>query len=657
MDRISFLSNEIHIDTESSLDHTNSGSEDSLVIPISYYYDRQLRVMNRPISDTIDKTLFRIEKSLGKKCKLRKTKSGKDKKQQKQTVDTAISNFVTCGDTVIDCSKLLNSQFESGMVISINNSIEFRVVVNPPTIKQLNVYPRKNITVGKPIIANANVVNGNHIDYLWCIEVNDGKPSYLQEGTWIAVCDQKIFYPSLDHIGCRVKIYCTPKYIDLETNSIIRTGRTDTLHLNSTVKPAMCKSKILEVREEYIAIKRDHRHKTNLRVVSFNILAEPYALDRMFPYCKNEYLDAEYRAQLVVEELLAYDADVILLQECDRRTFELYYNPILSILGNYNGHYTNKSSGVSEGCATFTNKGKLIVIRRIDLTVKQVLRTAPYLAGIYALRPDLRDAIGGKIGTVGQITVCQNSHSNKDVVIFLNTHLFYHPLAGFARILAIDTMMSAIRLLRAEGMISIARLKGCIIKGDEYDNDISPLPFNCIVDDCPADAVSVIISGDLNSTPETAVVQYLDTGNVGSDDEVWMSINDFHWGNRLTDGDDAVDSPSDKTVHEVLVEVVNSEVSSTDFEDICDKLEATYADLPTLAHDLKLTSSVGYPAYTNYTANFQDLLDYIYIDAHYRVTCAAPYPSKQVLEYETALPSSCFPSDHIAVAVDVQYIA
>ena len=57
-------------------------------------------------------------------------------------------------------------------------------------------------------------------------------------------------------------------------------------------------------------------------------------------------------------------------------------------------YFRIKASGVMEGCVTITRKEKLEILRRIDLPLKNVLRNAPYLRGIYSIRPDLQDVLG-----------------------------------------------------------------------------------------------------------------------------------------------------------------------------------------------------------------------------------------------------------------------
>jgi len=76
-----------------------------------------------------------------------------------------------------------------------------------------------------------------------------------------------------------------------------------------------------------------------------------------------------------------------------------------------------------------------------------------------------------------------------------------------------------------------------------------------------------------------------------------------------------------------------------------------------VTHRLGLINASGLPEYTNYTADFKDTLDYVMASQHcFQVVRVAPFPPESVLCEHIALPSEVFPSDHIAVAVDVKWM-
>lgn len=67
------------------------------------------------------------------------------------------------------------------------------------------------------------------------------------------------------------------------------------------------------------------------------------------------------------------------------------------------------------------------------------------------------------------------------------------------------------------------------------------------------------------------------------------------------------------------------------------------------------TSKIGF---SNFIAAFKDHLDYVFISENLLADndsiSLAPMPSVDMLEEETALPSSVIPSDHVSLVVDIR---
>ncbi|KAK0084782.1 hypothetical protein PV326_006154 [Microctonus aethiopoides] len=85
--------------------------------------------------------------------------------------------------------------------------------------------------------------------------------------------------------------------------------------------------------------------------------------------------------------------------------------------------------------------------------------------------------------------------------------------------------------------------------------------------------------------------------------------------------------------------------------------ESQKVDGVSLVHDLSLASACGTPEYTNFTIEFADCLDYIFYESNkLNVTQVVPMPSKDELTLHGAIPSVVFPSDHIAICADMQWI-
>lgn len=437
------------------------------------------------------------------------------------------------------------------MQVQLDN-LNFTFVTNPPTVLALTTYPRSVIYVGCPIVPQVSIEFGDDYECMWAVE------SSPKSGDFEIVSNDKLFTPGETALGCRVKIFCHAVRHGVKGTAAPSTGRSVVFYLSGTVQTAPMLAnnfnRMLGVREEFSSIKRANqsrqptgftyldedlnqvastvRQADELRMMTYNILAEPFATSEqaytsLYPYCDQEVLQSEFRIQRILAELLACDADIMCLQECDLRTFESYLLPILGRQG-YSGHFTCKGS--TEGCAVFTRDASVRVIQRVDLPLKSVLRDAPYLKNLYTQRPDLRDIIGGKLGTVAQITVLQSVFQPHRAVVVANTHLFYHPLASFLRTIqafAITEALAVIQSAIEEGGLSQdfvsvvsgeetnlvnlekeARLARSLLTVSSVD---APNASSSETNTSPTAPVkaTVMLLGDLNSSPNIAAMQFL----------------------------------------------------------------------------------------------------------------------------------------------------
>lgn len=77
----------------------------------------------------------------------------------------------------------------------------------------------------------------------------------------------------------------------------------------------------------------------------------------------------------------------------------------------------------------------------------------------------------------------------------------------------------------------------------------------------------------------------------------------------------------------------------------------------TISQPYVFKSAYGLPPFTNYTATFKGCLDYIfYEDTKLQLLQTVPLPSEEIVSKNTALPSQCFPSDHVALVADFEIL-
>lgn len=134
---------------------------------------------------------------------------------------------------------------------------------------------------------------------------------------------------------------------------------------------------------------------------------------------------------------------------------------------------------------------------------------------------------------------------------------------------------------------------------------------------------ALILCGDFNSEPQSAVYEFLVAGSIEGDHYPELDSSD---NNSNGNGNGGLNG----------VRVLPS-------------------NLRTVVHDLDLASvmntAIGSePGFTNYTSKFKGTLDYIfYTPARLRIMAATSFPEEQEIRALSGegLPSTCYPSDHM----------
>ncbi|MEW6278602.1 MAG: endonuclease/exonuclease/phosphatase family protein [Candidatus Eremiobacterota bacterium] len=86
-----------------------------------------------------------------------------------------------------------------------------------------------------------------------------------------------------------------------------------------------------------------------MRLVTYNVLADPYIRPEYYPNVAPEHLDPAWRRPALARQILALDCDVVCLQEVTGPVFAALERDLGS---GYTGRFGQKS-GRPDGCATF----------------------------------------------------------------------------------------------------------------------------------------------------------------------------------------------------------------------------------------------------------------------------------------------------------------
>eukprot|EP00794_Sanderia_malayensis_P005934 gene5934-6620_t len=476
---------------------------------------------------------------------------------------------------------------------------QFRIEVNAPVVLSANL--PCSVMSGFPIVPYLELEFANREDsmFMWLrtpgVQVTQSKEKMKKNNkenpaedccknnqTWEFLSNRFIYTPTNNDVGYRLKFVCIPK-----RDNIVGFSHEETANVTVEASPGLC---LFDERHLYTSTRLTD--KNQFRVVSYNILADIYcgtefAQKNLYPYCSKYATEFGYRGQLILKELIGYNSDIICLQECDQKVFDYFLCPALKSEG-FLGHYMRKAGEMPEGEALFYNLQKFSLLCEANVIVSEAVNLPcnKHLLSSLERYPALLQSLK-KRTAIGQIVALRDNLENGRVLCILNTHLYFRPEATNIRLLQMAVLINCVADL---------------VKNVKSEN-------NNTATDCKIDKLAVLICGDMNSTPDKAVVELLLNGFIPADHGVWKSQNPVE--------------------------------------------ESTNIDLE---HDFKLFSACGFPEFTNYVVGFKDTLDYILPDSlQLKVDSFVPFPNKEVVSLHTALPSVVAPSDHLALVCNLSW--
>lgn len=324
--------------------------------------------------------------------------------------------------------------------------------------------------------------------------------------------------------------------------------------------------------------------KKSFTILSYNTLCQHYATPKMYRYTQSWALNWEYRRDKLKQQILSYDCDVLALQEVETQTYEEYWVPILEKHG-YTGYFycktraktmQGKDSKKVDGCCIFFKKAKFKLISKdaMDFSSawmkhKKFQRTEDYLNR--AMNKD----------NVALYLKLQHIQSGENLWV-VTTHLHWDPKFNDVKTFQVGVLLDHMESLLKE-------------ENPKRDTKKSPL----------------LICGDFNSYPDSAVYELFSTGSVK--DHIEDSGRDFGY------------------------------MSQKQFN-----------------HHLALNSCyscIGELPFTNFTPSFTDVIDYIWYSTHaLRVRGLLGKVDEDYVNKFVGFPNDKFPSDHIPLIARVEFM-
>jgi len=410
---------------------------------------------------------------------------------------------------------------------------------------------------------------------------------------WVEITRDQLYMPGPDDIGRKLKLEAAAYSTDTGELLMSRVVKTDVVLARA---PDPKKRNLVTAKGAATATNPGPR----FRVATYNVLAEIYATGQQYPYCDFWAMSWDFRFQNILREIMDASPEVLCLQEIQADHYENHIYAALSDAG-YEGVFKQKTrqsmglAGKVDGCALFWRRSKFHLVESYSIEFNELAqRQCQQVLGINP-RSDEGVAFLNRLSkdNVAQLVVLEfiqpQSRTSRDItqVCVANTHLYS------------NKDFPDVKLWQTWQLLQ------------ELESFVMSRGTN----------LPLVICGDFNSTPDTAVYDLL----------ARQSVHPGHPDVNVT----------------------------TD-----DNVPAILPDAMSISHSFQLGSAYqavlgDEPWVTNFTLNFKGVLDYIWYSAqNLRPLSAAPIPDEaQLTKHGEALPSTEYSSDHIMLISDLQVVS
>lgn len=177
-----------------------------------------------------------------------------------------------------------------------------------------------------------------------------------------------------------------------------------------------------------------------LRVMTYNILLDAFcdsdfALKNLYPYLPHKYAHREYRQQLILRDILAFQPNVVCLQEVGGPLYTHYFHPQLTYHG-YECHYVNKMSVQAFGGAIAVRRSTVELLNHQPLDLTKEWQGLPHVDELL-VQPDMSSKLS-RTTTRSQILKVRHRGNGGEAAI-ASLHLFSNPHAPNVRMIQAAT--------------------------------------------------------------------------------------------------------------------------------------------------------------------------------------------------------------------------
>jgi len=451
--------------------------------------DKQFN-LNRDLGEKTGDFFDRLNNNVNKASKMKKGEVGENLKVIFFKGNNAISDS--------DHRTIQDFLFLSNLEMKIHG-MAYKVIVNPPLVRdfKMSSLVMSGLMI-YPHLLTLDFADESKTKVEWFVsqkvdEQSLNNPSkkakrdFEENLIWTRVHEGYYFSPSVSSINCLLKCEVTPYQGNVAGevfSHIVFTPITAGPGGTPTHDRQMWTNSILP--------------NTHLRVTSYNLLADLYADSDysrtvLFAQCPPFALAMDYRIKLILSELIGFNSDIITLQECDRKVFELHLVPILDLFG-FSGNFAKKGGQVDEGLATFYRREKMQLVSFSSVFLPDALNTDPkynYILERVRGNEKLLASLTNRTTTVS-VSVLRGAEGQ--LLVVGNTHLYFQPNADHIRLIQAEMCRVELEVVRKKTLEMF-----------------------------PDKEVTIMLCGDFNSTPPFGVLEYFNVGKIEEDHQDWRS--------------------------------------------------------------------------------------------------------------------------------------
>ncbi|XP_022111639.1 CCR4-NOT transcription complex subunit 6-like [Acanthaster planci] len=346
-------------------------------------------------------------------------------------------------------------------------------------------------------------------------------------------------------------------------------------------------------------------------VMSYNVLCDKYATKQLYGYCPTWALSWDYRRKGIMDEILHASADLICLQEVETDQYFNFFYPSLHKHG-YDGVFSPKSRAKTmseherkyvDGCAIFFRTSKFGLVKEHLVEFNQLAMANADGNEDMLNRVMTKDNIGLAVLLETRAGCYDSSAPAPDnarqLMLVANVHIHWDPEYSDVKLIQTIMFMNELKKIMDEESVSFRP------GGTPRSQDTCPIPL--------------VLCGDLNSLPDSGVLEYLENGKVSVHHE------DF------------------KDIHYKVLRNFSSSTESNGHITHPFSLRRAYHNQPM--------------QYTNYTYEFKGVIDYIFTSSNFMSTLGVLGPVEQEWLDQSKIvgcPHASVPSDHFSLLTEFE---